>query len=261
MKTKPVVLVTGAAGGLGSALCEGLLAEGFAIGALDMNPEALERLHVQTGHSKDLLPLVCDITNITDCESAISAAIARWGRIDGLVNNAGITHIERFAHSGLAPVRKVMEVNFFGSVNMTHAALEALVSSKGTITVISSVAGFAPLLGRTGYAASKHALHGFFESLRAELSDKGVDILMVCPSFIMTGIGQPASGANGEIRQKKTIGKVATPAEVAGQIIRSMQRKDRLLVTGTTGKLSWWLKKWTPGYYERAMTKRLQAEV
>ena len=96
-----------------------------------------------------------------------------------------------------AVIRRVMEVNFFGAVHCTRAALGDLVRTRGLIVAISSVAGFSPLIARTGYAASKHALHGFFDSLRTELVDSGVDALLVCPAFIATGIERNALGADG----------------------------------------------------------------
>ncbi len=130
------------------------------------------------------LALNCDVTDAASCADAIRSAVERFGGVDVLVNNAGITHRSAFATTDPAVLRRVMEVNFFGAMNLTHHALPHLLRSRGAIVAISSVAGFAPLIARTGYAASKHALHGFFESLRSEVRSQGVDVTLVCPSFI-----------------------------------------------------------------------------
>jgi len=138
-----------------------------------------------------------DVADDADCVRAVGDCIARYGRLDVLVANAGISHRSAFASTDAAVIRRVMEVNFFGAVNCTRAALPHLRSVRGAIVAVSSVAGYSPLVARTGYAASKHALHGFYDSLRAELAEDGVDVTLVCPSFVATGIGRNALGGDG----------------------------------------------------------------
>jgi NAD(P)-dependent dehydrogenase (short-subunit alcohol dehydrogenase family) len=143
------------------------------------------------------MTMVCDITQPQDCDAAIAQAVALWGGVDVLVNNAGISHRSLFEDTDPAVLRRVMEVNFFGAVHMTHAALPQLLARRGVVAALSSVAGYAPLLGRTGYCASKHALHGFFDTLRTEVQERGVQVTLICPSFIATGIGAAGLGASG----------------------------------------------------------------
>ena len=175
-----VVLVSGAAGGLGAALCTRFAAAGASIAALDNSPERLDGL-LRTLHAAgaQALALPTDITDAPACQRAVDAVLAQWGVIDLLINNAGISHRSLLAQTDAAVIRRVMDVNFFGAVNLTQAALPHLMVRRGAIVAVSSVAGFAPLIGRTGYSASKHALHGFFDSLRSEVRDSGVDVTLV----------------------------------------------------------------------------------
>lgn len=177
-----VVLITGAAGGLGRALARSFAADGARIAVLDRDASGAEALAAELrSQARHALSLACDVTDAAACERAAAVVIEAWGAIDVLINNAGITHRSAYRRTDPAVTRRVMEVNFFGAVNCTRAALAALTESRGLIIVVSSVAGFAPLIARTGYAAAKHALHGFFDSLRTELAEDGVGVLLVCP--------------------------------------------------------------------------------
>jgi short-subunit dehydrogenase len=131
------------------------------------------------------------------------------------------------------------------------------------IIVISSVAGFAPLIARTGYAASKHALHGFFESLRPEVAPAGVDVMLVCPSFISTGIDRNALGADGRpvTHAQVVIGPRLSPEDVANRIYVAAGRRRRLLRIGRTADLAWWVSRIAPAAYEQGMARRLRGEM
>ena len=160
--------------------------------------------------------------------------------------------------------RRVMEVNFFGAVNCTEAMLDQIRTNSGLIVNISSVAGFAPLLGQTAYAASKHALHGFFESLGAELQEEGVHCLMVCPSFIQApkALEAKASAAKNSIYQdKKTIGPSVSAEDIANSIYKSCLSGKKTLVMGRTGKLSYIMRRFIPSVYERMMIKNLKNDI
>jgi len=259
-----VVVVTGAAGGLGRSLCLRLAAAGARVVALDRDPAGLQRLAGDMGErGYDLCMLPCDVTDATACATAMQTVRERLGRIDVLVNNAGIAHRSALAETRLEVIRRVMEVNFFGAVHCTHAALPDLRAARGLLITISSVAGFSPLIGRTGYAASKHALHGFFDSLRAELVDEGVDVLLVCPSFIATGIDRAALGGDGRpaAQARLTTGRPATPDEVARAVLRAAARGRTRLLSGLTAHLAWWLSRAWPGLYAALMKRRLQGEI
>ncbi|MCX8006445.1 MAG: SDR family oxidoreductase, partial [Burkholderiaceae bacterium] len=172
-------------------------AAGARVAVLDRDGDAVDRMAGELVAGAGGIALPCDVTDPAACGEAIAAVAARYGGIDVLVNNAGISHRSAFATTSPGVIRRVMEVNFFGAMHCTQAALPHLVASRGAIVVVSSVAGFAPLIGRTGYAASKHALHGFFASLRTELAPAGVTVTLVCPSFVATGIDRNALGGDG----------------------------------------------------------------
>lgn len=261
-----VLVVTGASGNLGKAICKQFAGVGMEIAALDINQISLDNLQAELRTDGiEVLPIICDITNKKSCQVAMDKVLEHWGRIDGLANNAGITHIERYTEMDKEKdiTRRVMEVNFFGAVNCTQACLEQIRQHKGFIVNISSVAGFAPLLGRTAYAASKHALHGFFESLGSELKEEGVHCLMVCPSFIQAPpeAKNASSEKNSIYQDKKTIGKTVSAGEIAQNIHLYCQKNKPLLIAGKTGKISYWLHRFLPKVYERAMIKNLKGEV
>lgn len=258
-----VLMVTGASGNLGKAICKRFAQEGCKIAALDINQTALDKLQQELSLDKiEVLPIVCDITNKEACKTAVATILAKWGRIDGLANNAGITHIERFTKMDKNKdiTRRIMEVNFFGAVNCAEAVLNQIRQNKGVIINISSVAGFAPLLGRTAYAASKHALHGFFESLGCELEEEDVLCLMVCPSFIEAPTDLDASAEKNSIYQnKKTIGKSVSATDIANDIYDCCINNKKLLVAGKVGKQSYWMRRFFPSIYERIMIKNLKS--
>ncbi|CAA6819559.1 MAG: Short chain dehydrogenase [uncultured Aureispira sp.] len=261
-----VLVVTGASGNLGSAICKQFARVGMKIVALDINQSSLELLQVQLKKDGvEILPIVCDITDKSSCTLVMNKVVKHWGRIDALVNNAGITHIERYTEMDKEKdiTRRVMEVNFFGAVNCTQACLGQIRKNKGFIVNISSVAGFAPLLGRTAYAASKHALHGFFESLGSELKAEGVHCLMVCPSFIQAPpeTKNASSEKNSIYQDKKIVGKTVSVNEIAQDIYLYCQKNKPLLVSGKMGKMSYWLHRFLPRVYERVMIKNLKGEV
>ncbi|MBE0615985.1 MAG: SDR family oxidoreductase [Burkholderiales bacterium] len=259
-----VVVITGAAGGLGRALAHAYATAGARVAALDRDAAGAEALVAELrSRKRQALAIACDVTDFAACERAMAAVLASFGRVDVLINNAGISHRSAYRRTDPAVTRRVMEVNFFGSVHCTRAALDALLASRGLIIVISSVAGFAPLIARTAYAAAKHALHGFFDSLRSELADDGVDVLMVCPSFIATGIDKNALGGDGAAvrHAQQIVGVRAQPEDIAAQVLRAAERGKRLLLPGRTSKLAWWVSRIAPAYYARAMARRLRGEM
>ena len=257
-----VVVVTGAAGGIGRALALACAARGDRVALLDLDHGALARVAYEVEAAGGAaLPMVCDVTDGEGCEAALRQVERTWGRVDVLVCNAGISHRSVFAETDPAVLRQVMEVNFFGAVNCTRAALAALRRSGGTIAVLSSVAGFAPLVGRTAYAASKHALHGFFDSLRTELRGE-VCVVLVCPSFVNTAIDRNAVDGDGvQIdRRRPAVGKMLQPADVAAQLLDAVDRGDRQRLVSPVAHLSLWVSRLAPSLYDRIMLRSQRAE-
>jgi NAD(P)-dependent dehydrogenase (short-subunit alcohol dehydrogenase family) len=258
------VLVTGAAGGLGRAIALRFAAAGAAVVALDKDAAGVAGLGAELDRlGAAHLALPCDITDAAACARAVGSAVERFGCLDVLVNNAGMSQRSGFAATEVAVIRRVMEVNFFGAVHCTKAALPHLVAARGMVIAVSSVAGYTPLIARTGYAASKHAMHGFFESLRTEVAPLGVDVMMVCPSFIATHIDRNAIGGDGQpVRHAQlTTGRQLQPPAVAEAIFAAAQRGRRLLLIGRTARAAWWVSRLAPALYDRLMARRLRGEL
>ncbi|MBK7902699.1 MAG: SDR family oxidoreductase [Proteobacteria bacterium] len=244
--------MSGAGGGLGRALALRFARGGGRIVALDRDAGAVAAVADELARAGfDALACACDVTDAGACQAAIEATVARFGRIDVLVNNAGITHRSAFAATETAVLRRVVEVNLFGAINLTRPALPALTTARGLIVAVSSVAGFTPLIARTAYSASKHALHGFFESLRTELAPDGIDVMMVCPS--------PEGGA--ATHAQVVVGRRLQPDDVADRVFRGAERSRRLLLVGRTARTAWWVSRLAPSLYERIMARKLQGEM
>ena len=259
-----VVVVTGAASGIGAAVCRRFSRAGAKIGLLDKDAAGVQAAadKLQAGGA-DAVGIYCDVVDEGNCNAAIRELIAFYGGIDILVNNAGITQRSAFLETKTDVYRHVMEVNFFGSLHCTKAAICSLIARKGSIVVIESLAGVTPLLGRTGYCASKHALHGFFTSLRSELRDAGVHIMIVCPGFVKTNLQTRALGGDGRVtgRPQSMVGKATSAGKVADAIYKGALRKRKLLILTPVGILSYWISRFTPVFYERVMARQLKGEL
>ena len=255
-----VILITGAAGGLGAALCHRFAAAGARIAAMDLDATRLQDLVATLPAGTQ--SIAGNIDDPAACEAAIDQTVAHFGALDGLINNAGISHRSLFLDTDPAVIRRVMEVNFFGAMQMTHAALPHLIETRGAVAAISSVAGYAPLLGRAGYCASKHALLGFFDTLRSEVEDLGVGVTLICPSFIATGIGRAALGGQGgsATSARITAGGESSPDDIAQRIVDALAQGRSLLLPDRTSRLAWWVHKFAPGFYARTMKRRVGAE-
>jgi NAD(P)-dependent dehydrogenase (short-subunit alcohol dehydrogenase family) len=259
-----VVAITGGAGGIGAALAWKFGREGARIALIDVDEARVkerEKELLQAGVTA--FAQRCDIAVEADCAAAVTGIISRFGGIDILINNAGISHRGPFREAEISTIRKIMEVNFFGSLMCTKAALESILGRRGMIIVISSIAGLTPVLGRTAYCASKHALHGLFETLRGELRDYGVHVMIVCPGFTQTNLQNRALDGKGRItpHSRTKVGREASPSEVAGAIFKGAGERRKILILSPTGKLSYLLFRFVPGFYERLMMKKMAEEI
>lgn len=236
-----VVLVTGAAGSIGTALRRLLAAEGAVVVGLDMTADPAAGI------------VACDITDEARVRAAIEQVVAEYGRLDVLVNNAGISAIGAVDDHDVATHRTVMEVNYLGALACTLAALPHLRASRGSVVTLGSVAGFAPVVGRPAYVAAKHAVTGLMEALRPELAADGVHVGLVHPTFVTTRLA-----TTGGSRERSTTGAQVTPEDVADAVVEVVRhRRDRALV-GRTAHLAWRAFRLAPRTYARLMTRRLR---
>ncbi|MBI2565741.1 MAG: SDR family oxidoreductase [Candidatus Schekmanbacteria bacterium] len=257
------VVITGAAGGLGRALAQEFAEAGGQIAIIDRDGPGVEALAMDlAARQVRARPYTCDVTDAERVRRTFAEIATDFGGVDVLVNNAGISHRSLVEQTRAEVIRKVMEVNFFGAVYCTQAALPFLRQARGRIVVISSIAGFAPLVGRAGYAASKHALHGFFDSLRAELCGSGIGVHLVCPGFTDTPIDTAALGGDGNpvARPRVIIGAMARPQDVAVAIVQQAARRRDRLVLSRMGKASYWLNRVWPAAYARCMRRGVGSE-
>lgn len=259
-----VVAVTGGASGIGAALCRAFGGAGARVAVIDMDGAAAdEKARELAAGGIEAMGLKCDVTDREQCDASIGAVIDRFGGIDILVNNAGITQRGAFAETDVSVFRRVMEVNFFGSLYCAKAALASLVERRGMIIVTSSHAGYGPLLGRTGYSASKHALHGLFESLRSEVRPLGLHVMMVCPGFTKTSLQTRALGPDGSVtkHRQSTVGGMDDPDHVARAVLQGARRRKNIIILTPVGKLTYFLCRVAPALYERQMAKKLRSEI
>ena len=255
--TNKTIVITGGAGGLGTALIDQLLVQGANVAALDLNVDNLTS-------TNNLLPIAVDITNKNALEQAISQVITTFSQIDILINNAGITHMSTFKQTSAEHFDAIMAVNFSASVSITRLCLPYLCKQQGQIVAISSVAGYAPLYGRSAYSASKHAMEGFFQSLACEIVDDDVSVLVVCPSFVKSRPELKAN-VNGGLSspgalKKNTNGEQLSPTDAANQIIRAVVDKKQKLYLGKVSKIAFWLNALVPNIYRKIMIKSAKEE-
>lgn len=260
---RKVVVITGAAGGIGRALSSRFAAAGAHLLLLDILKPQLDALAQQFNHlGGQVMALPCDVTDEQAVQAAMQKANHHFGGIDVLINNAGITHRSTFADTEVAVFRRIMDVNFFGALNCTRAALPSIRERQGMIITLSSLAGVSPQLWRSGYSASKHALHGLFESLRVELEEEGVPVhvMMVCPGFTATDINKNALQGDGTPARDRgvLVGRVASPATVADCIYRGALKRKRLLVLSNVNRLARVLARLFPKRFERMMSQRFR---
>lgn len=256
------VIITGGGGGLGAALGREFGFAGANAALLDIDYEAavLAADRVERGTT---IAVECDVTDFSSCREAVAMAEERLGPTDILVNNAGVSHHSTFAETDIDVIQRIMDVNFWGSVYCTKLTLPTISERRGAVIVISSTAGYAPLLGRSGYAASKHALHGLFGTLRTELRADHVDVLIAAPSFIDTNLRHHTLGGDGSLTDhpRSGVGRMMSPEDAAERIVWAVERRRQSLVLGNVGRFTRMLNALAPGVYERMMARSLESEL
>ncbi len=257
------VIITGASSGIGRALSYEFAARGskIVIGArnTDRLKEIAEDIKQQGG---EVVYTETDVTVEGDCKNLIDLAIENFGQIDVLINNAGISMRALFNDADVAVIKKVMDVNFFGTVYCTKSALPYLLKSKGSVVAVSSVAGIKGLPGRTGYSASKFAIHGFMESLRIENLKTGLHVLMAYPGFTASNIRNTALVADGKEQGASPLNeeKIMSSEEVAKHIYNAVKNKKSSMVLTAQGKLTVFLSKFFSSFLDKMVFNHMAKE-
>ncbi len=262
MKGKTVI-ITGASSGIGRALAYEFAARGsnVVLGArnVDRLMEIAEEIRQQGG---EVAFTRVDVTDENDCQSLIDTALKHFGKVDVLINNAGISMRALFNDADVAVIKRLMDVNFWGTVYCTKSALPHLLQSKGSVVAISSVAGIKGLPGRTGYSASKFAIHGFMESLRIENLKTGLHVLMAYPGFTASNIRNTALVADGKEQGNSPLdeGKIMSAEAVARYVYKAVKNRKTSLVLTTEGKLTVFLSKFFSSMLDKIVFNHMAKE-
>jgi short-subunit dehydrogenase len=247
-----IIVITGASSGIGKALALGFLTQGAKVALCARNLGKLQEAFSDIDNN-NLLLVAADVSQENDCKDFVQAVLEKWGAIDALINNAGISMRALFEEVELDVLRNLMDINFWGTVYMSKYALPSILKSKGIITGISSIAGYRGLPARTGYSSSKFAMQGFLESLRTEMLHTGVHVMWVSPGFTSSNIRNTALSASGDAQKETPLAedKLMSAEECAERIIKAMTQRKRTVVMTTQGKLAVWLNKWIPSFVDK----------
>jgi short-subunit dehydrogenase len=197
--------------------------------------------------------MIADVSNENDCRHFIESTVKIFGGLDILINNAGISMRALLKDAGIEVIRKVMEINFFGTVYCTKYALNSITERKGIIVGVSSIAGYRGLPGRTGYNASKFAMQGFLEALRTELLQSGVHVMWVCPGFTASNIRNASLNKDGTAQGFSTLkeNSLMTAEECARLTLQAIAKRKRTLVYTFADKRTIWLNKLFPSFTDK----------
>lgn len=248
-----VVVITGASSGIGKALAERYAAEGWSLVLAARREDRLLELSNSLNRT-EVLTVKTDVTREDDCRNLIEQAVNKFGRIDVLINNAGISMRALFDVTDLDVLRRVMDVNFWGTVYCTKYALSHLLETKGSLVGVISIGGYIGLPGRTGYSASKFAVRGFLQTIRTEHLKDGLHVLIAAPGFTASEIRRSALIADGKQQgdTPRDEAKMMSAEECAGHIFKAVQKRKReLVLTFLEGKLTVFLSKFFPAFIDK----------
>ncbi|MDR0907625.1 MAG: SDR family oxidoreductase [Rikenellaceae bacterium] len=249
-----VVVITGASSGIGEALAYEFGALGAKVVCAARSGDRLtlvaDNIIAQGGEA---VAVATDVSREDDCRQLIDAAVLAFGGVDVLVCNAGISMRAILDDVELDVLRRLVDVNFWGTVYCVKYALPYLQKARGSIVGVSSVAGLHGLPGRTGYSASKYAMTGFLETVRIENLHKGLHVMVACPGFTATNVRFTALTKDGSPQGQtpREEGKMMSAEEVAQRIIKGIRRRKRLLLMEWEGRGTHWIKKFAPSLLDR----------
>lgn len=249
-----VVIITGASSGIGEAAAFAFAQRGCRVVLAARNTQKLEQVKKNCeAAGAQVLTVTCDVSSEYDCKQLIEDTVRTFGTIHVLVNNAGISMRAVFAELDLQVLKRLMDINFWGSVYCTRFAMPYLLKEKGSVIGVSSVAGFKGLPGRTGYSASKFAMNGFMDALRVENMKTGLHVGVISPGYTASNIRNSALNKDGHSQSETPLdeSKLMTPEAVAEQIVKMVQQRKAEMVLTVQGKLTFWLNKFFPRWMDR----------
>ena len=262
MKNK-VVVISGASSGIGEACAWHFARNGSKVVLAARSEDKLRVISKEMMNAGyEVLTVRADVSVEEDCQNLISETINKFKGIDVLINNAGISMRATLEDMDLSVIKKVMDINFYGTVFCTKYALPHILKSKGSVVGVSSIAGYKGLPARTAYSASKFAMQGFLESLRIENLKKGLHVLIACPGFTASNIRNTALSKNGEIQKEspRDESKMMTAEKVAEYIHKAIVNRQNSLVLTINGKLTVFLNKLLPSLVDRLVYNHLKKE-
>jgi short-subunit dehydrogenase len=262
MKDK-VVIVTGASSGIGLSIAAEFARSGAKVVLAARRSELLQsNVDSLKSTGYEVFGVVTDVSIEDDCRNLIDKTINKYGQIDILINNAGISMRALFRDVEISVLKRLFDVNFWGAVHCTKYALPYLIKQRGSVVGISSVAGFVGLPGRTGYSASKYALHGFLETLRIENLKTGLHVLILCASFTKSDIRIKALTADGTPQgfTPREEEKMMLPEDVAHAVIRAIKWRRNYVILSLEGKMTALVKRIAPRFLEYAAFIKMSRE-
>ena len=257
-----VVVITGASSGIGRELAYQLAVQGAWLSLAARNIERLDLVRTECERcGAKAIAVSTDVSEPAQCAELIRKTVEHYSRLDILVNNAGKTMYTNFEDvKDLSIFEKLMCVNYLGSVYCTYYALPYLKQTQGRIVGVSSLTGKTGVPTRSGYAASKHAMAGFFDSLRIEVAQHKVSITMIYPGFVATAVREQAFGEDGQSVGQSTVqeGEVMPVERCAQLILRAAAQRRREVVMTLRGKIGVWLKLLAPGLVDRIARRAIR---
>jgi short-subunit dehydrogenase len=253
---KPVIWITGASSGIGEATAQKFSKEGYALILSSRNLQELERVKTSCAFTEDIRILPLDLAYSGDFDQKVATALSFFGKVDMLLHNGGISQRSLIKDTQLEVDRKLMEVNYFGTVALTKAILPHFIDrQQGHFGVVTSLVGKFGSPYRSSYAGAKHALHGFFDTLRAEHHQDGISVTLICPGFIRTKVSINAVTGDGtplgEMDQAQDQGM--SPEACAKALFRAMKNKKEEVYIGGKETLAVYLKRFLPGLFSKIL--------
>ena len=253
-----VVWITGASSGIGEALAAAFAREGAMLVLSSRRADGLERVRLGLARAGEHFCLPLDLAQSAAFPALAAQVLEKFGRVDILVNNGGVSQRALAADTLPEVERAMMEVNYFGTVALTKAVLPSMLArGAGQVVVISSVMGYIGTPGRSTYAASKHALHGYFDSLRAEVWKTGLKVTLVCPGYVRTNVSDNALGARGEKHgvTDATHLRGITAKHCAAATLQAIARGKEEITVGGPETWAITLKRFLPGVFSRVVRR------